>query len=509
MQDQIVFNHYTPLRNHLRQVYLSESLYVLWAYNQLLQFNTPLPADIQILKELSSRDSLMYRYVTPWEIESLIKESILHAHEKIGNKTLKNWNYFAGAINKLKNLENYIAGKYIDQHNVLLELTRIAHRQFPWQSHFPQKEVLIRYYLLFSDPDLDKIIQKKIRLTIEKIYIIGMAFLGSFLKYPSHLYPITSSIPNLNTQDFEIFLNHFSTNLYTLKNILANEQEYNEKYAYSFTSLRAFPLIKMDYYSQSSIVCPSPTLLFWRYTSGLYYEICGEKGFENAFGRAFQKYVGKTLDKALKKYPFYPEHEYHIGNKRKDSIDWLIDSDALLFIECKTRRMAYSGKSEILNDEAIIKELEKMSNIIIQTYKTIEDFRKGYYPYSNIDLTKDVFPLIITLEDWYFFGDKLIKELNKLLEKEFKINNLPLEWLISMPYSICSIDEFEEMIQIIEQVGIKKFIGGKVMNKEKNSYAYQSYLHSEFPEEKVNIKSLFKNEWDEIFSSLKKTIKKE
>jgi len=45
-----------------------------------------------------------------------------------------------------------------------------------------------------------------------------------------------------------------------------------------------------------------------------------------------------------------PEAEYHVGNNRKDTIDWIIQQgeEAALFIECKTMRLTWASKAACL-----------------------------------------------------------------------------------------------------------------------------------------------------------------
>lgn len=62
--------------------------------------------------------------------------------------------------------------------------------------------------------------------------------------------------------------------------------------------MRACPIIKMPFNGKDSLVCPMPTLLYWRITSGFYYEICDEKDFGYNFGHSFQKYIGNVIEKA-------------------------------------------------------------------------------------------------------------------------------------------------------------------------------------------------------------------
>jgi len=107
-------------------------------------------------------------------------------------------------------------------------------------------------------------------------------------------------------------------------------------------------------------VCPIPTLLFWRFISGVYYEIYNQQGFENAFGNAFQWYVGQVIERGTRRERtrLHPECPYRIGNDLKRTVDWIVEQDgAAIFVEAKTKRMAYEAKVEIIHEDILPVEL--------------------------------------------------------------------------------------------------------------------------------------------------------
>ena len=129
-----VYDLYKPLRNHLRQFPLLESLGVVRAYVQHLQFKVPFPANIEVEQEFLRARHRHEKKVYEWELDILAREIVLNSPEH-AEKTLRSWHEFAEAINKIKELENSITGAYPELHqkNILIELYRIGHRQFPWQ----------------------------------------------------------------------------------------------------------------------------------------------------------------------------------------------------------------------------------------------------------------------------------------------------------------------------------------------------------------------------------------
>ena len=147
-----------------------------------------------------------------------------------------------------------------------------------------------------------------------------------------------------------------------------------------------------------------------------------------------------------------------------------------------------------------------MPSFVVQVYKTIRDYKNGKYPSYKYKKTKPIYPLVVTLEDWHLFGEN--KLLKKKIEEKLQTEKIPLDWLSKMPFTICSAQEFEEMIQIVETRGIKNVIGKKLKDPEKSKWAMTNFLSSEYPEDVRRTKSLFLSDFDSIFpEELKKSNK--
>ena len=138
----------------------------------------------------------------------------------------------------------------------------------------------------------------------------------------------------------------------------------------------------MKHKGVETIVCPLPTLLFWRMTDGVYYEIYSHTNFGAYYGSAFEAYVGSVIAKSQHDHRFtvYPEEKYTIGKHEKRTVDWIIDDEsATAFIECKTKRLRLAAKAELSSEEELDKELEIAAGFVAQVYRTIHDsgFFKG------------------------------------------------------------------------------------------------------------------------------------
>lgn len=496
MNDNYLNALYGSLKNRFRIIDLSETLRVLWAFMRYKQFNKYVPRDIQYVRQSLSA----INQITEWELEILAREAIINSPEsKFAPSSFRNWIYFTNTINALKNFENEIAKKFIRKDNVLAELYRISHRQFPWQTK-PDKRYITRYLKIFSYIPLSDIIKKKIGLTTKELYLTGILFIGGYINHFTLFTPININIPEISQDNVNKFIDSFSCKLNVLKKEISKEQEINEKFAYFYSSLRAYPIIKMRYQNKDSLACLSSTLLIWRLTNGIYYNICKEKNFGNFFGKSFQDYIGEVIKAGNKQVKICPEEEYRDGKNRKDTADWIVDDgNAALLIECKTKRITMPARTEIKSDQELKKELNILADAIIQLYKSIKDYRQNKYQSFKFQKNKKIFPLVITLEEWYFFGDKLFSELDKVIKQRFKTYNLPLAWLSEMPYSLCSAQEFEIMIQIIEKTGTELFMNKKVYDSDKNKWGFFPFIHNVFPEENKNTKFLFPDDFDKIF----------
>lgn len=496
-----IYEIYKPLRNHLRKCGIIDSLRVIWYYAQNLQFNGEFPEDIDVSREYLQRDHIKRTtWISEWHLAILTKEVLIHSAKSNRNKnTFREWKYLSAAINKIKNIENKISQEHIDTSNILREVERMAHGQFAWQIDRPNKTLLARYYKLYDTPEMNAVIKSSLGLTTKELFFVSFALLAVFLENYVLYYPFNIEIKGLDQESIDKVLKFISSGFPALKEKLISEQNINENYVYAYSSLRSYPIIRMEYEGKFGLFCPVPTLLFWRITIGLYYEVVNQKDFDNAFGASFQNHIGDciSISNTNPDIKVYPEKSFMDGNNRKDTVDWILDDgNSIIFIECKSKRMTMPSKTELVVPDALEKDREKMASFVSQVYKTIRDYRNGKYPTCKYDEKKKIYPLVITLEDWHLFGDN--SWLKKEIEKKLKAEDIPITWLSEMPYTICSANEFEAMIQIIQSTGIDAIIGRKLDDPETASWEMAPFLLNIYPKEHGKIKNLF----PEIFNSI-------
>ena len=167
-----VFQEYKQIRNKIALLASDDALSVIWAYCQFLQVgNFHFPAEVEVSKDFLEND-FPEGWISEWELELLAKEVILNG-KSVASKghTLRKWKTMSELINAIKAFENKIYGCFGSPEAVLVELIRIAHRQFIWQANPPNSTTTIRYFKIFNRPAIDAICLEQIGLTASQLYI--------------------------------------------------------------------------------------------------------------------------------------------------------------------------------------------------------------------------------------------------------------------------------------------------------------------------------------------------
>jgi hypothetical protein len=121
--------------NNWRTRHSSNNGFGSFGYSLHVMEDHPLPADYAIGRNPLLSGPLK-EHLYPWDLDILAKELVLNAGSG-GDRSLKRWSDLVVAINHLRRLDDAAyaqsGGERVD---VMFELHRIAHRQFPWQMKF-------------------------------------------------------------------------------------------------------------------------------------------------------------------------------------------------------------------------------------------------------------------------------------------------------------------------------------------------------------------------------------
>lgn len=490
-----IYDAYKPLRNFLRKFSLVPSLSLIWLLSEHILNNKPLPFKYNFRAdngELLPLKTLVF----PWDLEILCRELILNA----GNEevlSLSKTKDLGHAINLIRDIEEEISIRSLPQDDILLELHRIIHRQFPWQKKNTQRQ-MIRYLKVYGEDTLTTIIRDITGMNMREYFYLSLAVTGSFLNNAGLSKRQDYGIIDIAPQQTAAFFERLSIPLPELKKRFKSLEQYGRNWLYTWNPLIERPLISIDEKFPDRLICPMPRYVLDRTTRGVFYDIVNAEKFSDAFGPSFQKYVGDVIVETCtnKKFTLHKEAEYKDGKKKKHGVDWILsDPHANLFIECKTKRMSINAKF-LITRESLEEDLKILARTIVQNYKNIKDALAGKTAWEIN--SNQIFPVIVTLEEWLIFSPRIIDQLNKFVSEGLLENNIQDNYLEDMPYTIASIDAFEYAAQIVNQVGIGDFFQLKT-EKNNRSTMLQLFAHEKFKELRKNVPQiLFKEDWERM-----------
>ena len=491
------YNKYKPLRNHVRQLSIELSLQHIWHLSQHLLSDRSLFQDPSF-KSFSPKFKTLKNHIYPWELAIILREIILNS-ESNAKKGLNDIQTLGKVINGIRNYNDYITSSNTsDIDSVLKALHSITQLQFPWQKR-SSLDSLIRYLKIFGTDTVNTVIYAQLGLSITELILIGLAARGHLMRYPGFNLKQSYSDFGIHPDKSEIFFERLTINIDSLKEKYKSHEAHTEHWSYTWNQLEQTPFISLYESHHHLIYCPIPELLFKRITSGLFYDIVGASNFDNAYGEAFENYVGEVLNRVFSKpYHIHKPTPIMDGKNIKHRADWLVSAPlASLLIECKTKRLRQNSKVDFDGDP-LKEDIHTMAKYIVQTYKNLD------VELSQVDTaTKQPslwFPIIVTLEEWFLFSPALQERLEYETRTLLQINNLPESFLLNFPYTIMSISELEVTGQVIDKVGIQQFFEKKCSPNYKN-WDLRGFCNQQYKEEMNQITSvLFADEGEKLIN---------
>jgi hypothetical protein len=162
--------------------------------------------------------------------------------------------------------------------------------------------------------------------------------------------------------------------------------------------------------------------------------------------------------------------------------------------------MRSDSKMALIDTSPLLRDLLKISDFVVQIYKSIRDAKDGRYPHWKSNGTP-IFPIIVLLDEWYLFDPTLEETLDARVVEKLKEWNIDPDILSSSPYEIVSCADFELLMQVVAQVGIQKVMSAK-HTAEKSKWNMGVFLANEFKAETGRAKALFRDDIDGIHPAL-------
>lgn len=451
-----IFNR---LKEQMCQIEFVDTLYVIWGLNRFLQFREPVPADIELpLGYGEGSHHPRMDLTTEWELDLLLALTTVYSAKYTGARySLKNLKNLKSYLNSIRRLDNEIVPQITKvTGNFLEEIFRLIHRQGSWQENTGYL-YFYRHYKIFSHPDLQNEIKLKYNMTYEELLLCGISVAGFFRNCFRSGSAIYQNYTGRFRELIDVFVLKLSITVEEFQKRCDIQNSINENFFYFFNPIKLFPLIKFH----NNIFCPSPILVHWRVTNGVYYDIVSnKKEFKRAIGASFESYCGFVLKETIKNdsISIYPEIVY--GKSEKKTSDWILrQSNTLWLIECKAKRLKLGSKLKLADKKDIEDDIEKMAGFVFQAYKSLNDVLENKVNEIQTNKETKVFVTILTLEEWFLaLNPQYIENIEMKVREKCINNKLNPSYVEIYPFSILSVSFLENNSRLFNNYEISEVL---------------------------------------------------
>ena len=362
--------------------------------------------------EALTNDPTSKYHIWPWMLESILNRGLAvrkRARPRNGRYKelrLQDFNAIAKLINLQHQIENFEAGLFITQENVILSLYRLTHRQFPWQRGFVKSNILLRYFEIYFCDESEQVFERlygiKFRIFLRFSYILFSQFLTT---------PYFNLNTDLRSYGLDDVAKRRCCKLISLS--LKDAQEEAQRLlgtaseaGYHPSLLRKFPCLMIGDLTNSHLVCPFPDLLFNRMTEGIFYDFtAANESLSNTFSKRFEQYCIRLMRTKGEKYEIGSESEYGTKKKRFRTPDVLLTLDGrlLAIIECKARKL---GSATLTSQDPLRSSsgFEELAYGIFQLWRFFHHSRTGQLSPENC-ASADTCGVLLTLDPWLESSD--------------------------------------------------------------------------------------------------------
>lgn len=467
--------HYKPMRNRLAKINLESALMAIWYYSAHRTNGSILPIELRP----PSPGKLSYFQLS--HLVALGREVVMHC-ARVGGQAFT-YNTFSSVMNSMNDISDSLSAitSESDEESVFRSLDAILHQQLPLQQPMTIQKIL-RYARIFGDKEINPMVIAKVGFDYGKCYFFLFALMGSLLRKPQVLGTQDYAEFNIPPEACISLFHWVSKPVNDLALEMKEQSVLDVNWGSRWNLLSSKPLVQYDSRHPDRMYCPVPELLWQLIGQGMYYSVCRCRGFDHAFGDAFEAHVVEFAEFHLPTPTFTIEREqpFSLGKLLLDGADGMVSDDTgTLIIECKTKRLNIRSK-QFDPGSALQEDLKVLSEAIVQLYKNIAHIQVPGR--THWTLRNDIlYPILVTLEDWLLFSPVIHNSLELLVKDQLTESKLSHGLLESMPYSVVSCDEYEHLLLAISQRSVDAVMADKIKPERRNLMmkAYLVEYHSD------------------------------
>lgn len=395
-----------------------------------------------------------------WELESLMGQLLVteKAPVLLGLNRQLNCRTFKSAqalVNCLRVIENADAGQFLKHFNVLLEMHRIAQRQFEWQRGFNNVGRVYRYGMIYGQGRCNIYFEDQYGLSINDFSFVGFAISASLsrnLWINRHAHPFDEL--GVDQETLAAALRRLSKPILEARRkaaAMANALGRGLPIAYQPSFLRQFPIVSFGD-DDEKLYAPIPDLILFRITSGLYYDLApGGQALIGDANDRFEEYVEQFITAVMPR--FEASRSYRYGTKKNgfDSPDVIVrlESQVALVIECKATKLTFDAQYAEDPKSAAESAYDQIAKGVFQLWRYFSHARRGVAGIGNV--SPDAHGMLLTLDTWLTMAPDLQKQVIAAATEIAAEKDPEISEEDRRPIVFCAIEDLEDALRSTDE----------------------------------------------------------
>lgn len=421
---------------------------MIWAVDALQNGEPEVAASFLIHPDEAVGADVDSKYrVHHWVMETLVNELLSSPKQGVLSRrptrklNCSHFDAIAALVNALNALEDAEVAVWLRKDNVLLEMHRIAQRQFHWQRGFLNLPQFYRSAFLYGFETADDLFRTRRGVSIADVTRCGFAIYAYLAARPFMPLNVDLSAAEISTHVRDATLRLLALSHDEARAKAAELRAHPGPVAYKPSILRRFPCIVFGT-GDKHLSAPIRDLIVQRVTSGIYYDLQGDGRVRNGIAERFETYCERLIKGFLPEIEVTREFEYDRGRKRTPDLILANAGSVFAVADCKANKMTVQAKFSDQPLDDAKQGYDEMLKGVLQVWRFFSGVRRGVVPLDN-PVDPNAIGLVLTLDGWLELfgsmrGDMLSRARAHAQEHEPSILQEDMR-----PVIFCPIDDLE------------------------------------------------------------------
>lgn len=347
-----------------------------------------------------------------WDLETLItlNFNIPKTTEPVWRQQPMNtssFNTVADIVNLLRASEDHESDGRVDHTNILLELHRIAHRQFAWQRGFARTEDIYRYLYIYGQGECAAYFEKTHGISVMDFFTVAFGHFGHLIQGPWMERVSNMDALRVSQSTIDRSLQLLSGDIWEVRResqalLRKFEKSLGSRLplAYQPSYLRLKPIIRRAVGLQDRYIAPLPTLIVLRATMGLYYDLqSGGVTVTNDATKRFEEYARRSIKAHCSAFEPVPAITYIYKKNPIETPDILLNYGGRIaaIFECKATKLTFEAQYGNDPAENARSGYSQIAKAVFRLWRFFSHVRRGII---ELDVAPDAAAIVLTMDAW-------------------------------------------------------------------------------------------------------------